>query len=275
VTLAKVGTTVHALLSTNELPLLEAQVLAGYALGVSRIALLACPERLVHAESVRRTEELFARRRAGEPIAYLTGEREFFGLSLQVTPGVLIPRPETELLVELALERLPARRGKRVLDLGTGSGAIAIAIAHEAPDAEVIAVDSSSAALEVARSNARRHDATIRLVHSDWFEALGVERFDLIVSNPPYVAAGDGHLQQGDLRFEPQQALAGGADGLDPIRAIVSRSLEYLAPEGWLLFEHGYDQAERCRRLLRERGFAEITSWTDLAHIERVSGGRR
>ena len=263
------------MLAANGLPAMETQALAAHALGISRLNLLAYPERAVHPEPSRRAEELFARRRAGEPIAYLTGEREFFGLSLRVTPDVLIPRPETELLVNLALARLQPVRGKRVLDLGTGSGAIAIAIAHEAPDTEVVAVDSSLAALAVARENARRHNATIRFVCGDWFAELADEHFDIIVSNPPYIAASDGHLDQGDLRFEPRQALVGGPDGLDEIRAVVARAFAHLAPGGWLLFEHGYDQAERCRRLLMLHGFVEIASWKDLADIERVSGGRQ
>jgi release factor glutamine methyltransferase len=268
-----VDTTIRSLLAGNGLPAIEAEALAAHVLGVARVHLLAHPERAVELEPARRTENLFARRRAGEPIAYLTGEREFFGLTLRITPDVLIPRPETALLVELALERLHPRRGKRVLDLGTGSGAIAIAIAHEAPDAEVVAVDSSEAALEVARENARRHDTKIQFLCSDWFAALADERFDVIVANPPYIAAGDAHLEQGDLRFEPRRALVGGADGLEPIRVVVGSACEHLVSGGWLLFEHGYDQAERCRRLLAMQGFTEIASWTDLAGIERVSGG--
>jgi release factor glutamine methyltransferase len=206
-------------------------------------------------------------------VAYLTGEREFYGLPLRVTRDVLIPRPETELLVDLALERLPNRAG-RVVDLGTGSGAVAVAIAHAAPDAEVVAIDASPAALAVARENARRHGAAIRFVEGDWFAGLAGERFDLIVSNPPYVAAGDGHLGEGDLRFEPRAALVGGPDGLDAIRAIVAGAKAHLAAGGWLLFEHGFDQAERCRSLLGMYGYADIEGWRDLAGIARVAGGR-
>jgi release factor glutamine methyltransferase len=267
------GSTVAALLAASGLPAIEAQALAAHALGLSRARLLADPGRGLDGEAARRVERLFLRRRAGEPVAYLTGEREFFGLSLKVTPDVLIPRPETELLVELGLARLPNRAG-RLLDLGTGSGAVAGASAHAAPDAEIVATDASAAALEVARENARRYGVSIRLVLGDWFAALAGERFDAIVSNPPYVAAGDAHLGEGDLRFEPGEALVGGVDGLEAIRAIVAGAQRHLVAGGWLLFEHGYDQAERCKSLLAMYGYAEIAGWPDLAGIVRVAGGR-
>jgi len=265
--------TVAALLGASGLPPLEAQVLAAHALGISRARLLADAQRAIDAGSARMIERLLHRRRAGEPVAYLTGEREFHGLPLLVTRDVLVPRAETELLVELALERLPNRAG-RVLDLGTGSGAVAVALAHAAPDAEVVAVDSSAAALAVARENARRHGASITFVEGDWFAGLGGERFDLIVSNPPYVAAGDGHLGEGDLRFEPRAALIGGPDGLEAIRTIVAGAKAHLVSGSWLLFEHGFDQAGRCRSLLGIYGYAGIANWPDLAGIARVAGGR-
>jgi release factor glutamine methyltransferase len=264
--------TIASLLAASELPPLEAQVLAAHALAVPRASLLADQARTLADEDARRIGRLFLRRRAGEPVAYLTGEREFFGLSLAITPEVLIPRPETELLVALALELAPS--GARVLDLGTGSGAVAIAIAHEEPDMEVIAVDASADALAVARENARRHGATIRFVYGGWYAGLAAERFDMIVANPPYVAEGDEHLEHGDLRFEPRAALVSGADGLDAIRAIVSRAQDHLRPGGWLLFEHGYDQGERCRSLLAMYGYTQVQTWPDLAGIERVSGAR-
>jgi release factor glutamine methyltransferase len=267
------GKSITSLVQSSGLPLLEAQVLAAHALGLARAALLADGQRVLDAEAARRVERLFLRRRAGEPVAYLTGEREFYGLSLKITPDVLIPRPETELLVDLALERLPNRAG-RVLDLGTGSGAIAVALAHAAPDAEVVAVEASRAAVAIARENAARHGVGIRFVDSEWFAGLVGERFDVIVSNPPYVAAGDSHLGEGDLRFEPRTALAAGPDGLDAIRAIVAGANSHLVAGGWLLFEHGFDQAERCRSLLAMYGYAGITSWPDLAGITRVSGAR-
>jgi release factor glutamine methyltransferase len=266
------GLTVGRLLAASELVPIEAQVLAAHALGVPRASLLADLSRPLSAEDARRVERLLHRRRGGEPVAYLTGEREFFGLSLTVNPDVLIPRPETEILVAIALELMPA--GARVLDLGTGSGAVAIAIAHEEPDAEVVAVDASADALAVARENARRHAATIRFVYGDWLRAVGPERFDLIVANPPYIAEGDAHLEQGDLRFEPRAALVGGPDGLDAIRAIVSGAKDRLVPEGWLVFEHGYDQAERCRSLMSMYGYADVQTWPDLAGTPRVTGGR-
>jgi release factor glutamine methyltransferase len=264
--------TIASLLASSELAPIDAQVLAAHALGVARASLLADLRRTLTDEEARRVERLFHRRRGGEPVAYLTGEREFFGLSLAVTPDVLIPRPETEILVAIALEVAPS--GARVLDLGTGSGAVAIAIAHEEPDMEVVAVDASADALAVARENARRHAATIRFVYGGWFAGLAGQRFDVIVANPPYIAAGDAHLDQGDLRFEPRDALVGGPDGLDAIRAIVGRAKEHLVPGGWLLFEHGYDQAERSRSLLAMYGYADVQTWPDLAGIPRVSGGR-
>jgi release factor glutamine methyltransferase len=265
--------TIAALLAASGLPAIEAEVLAAHALGIPRARLLADASRPLGPEASRRVERLFLRRRAGEPVAYLTGEREFYGLAFRVTPDVLIPRPETELLVELALARLPNRAG-RVLDLGTGSGAIAVALAHAAPDAEIVAVDASAAALELARENARRYGASIRFMFGDWFAGLAGERFDVIVSNPPYVARGDAHLQEGDLRFEPEEALVGGVDGLEAIRGIVAGAAAHLVPGGGLLFEHGYDQAERCKSLLGMYGYVEIASWPDLAGIVRVSGGR-
>lgn len=252
---------------------IEVQMLLQQVLGVNRAYLLAHPERVLGEEQQASYRKLLQRRLAGEPLAYILGEREFFGLSFRVTPATLIPRPDTELLLELALQRLPQRG--RVLDLGTGSGAIALSIAHSRPDAAVTAVDASADALEVARENARRLNiGTARFVHSDWFSALSNERFDLIVSNPPYIEDADAHLQQGDLRFEPRSALASGADGLDDIRRIVAGAKAHLNPGGWLLFEHGYDQAARARELLEASGYAEVFSARDLSGIERVSVGR-
>jgi len=264
--------TVGGLLAASALPPIEAQALAGHGLGLSRAALLADAGRALTAEDARRVERLFLRRRAGEPVAYITGEREFYGLSLKVTRDVLIPRPETELLVDLALELAPA--GARVLDLGTGSGAIAIAIAHESEVAEVWATDTAPAALSLAAENASRHGAQVRFVPSSWFEALAGERFDVIVANPPYVAADDEHLERGDLRFEPRTALVGGVDGLACIRTIVAEARSHLIPGGWLLLEHGYDQAERLVSLFSMYGYADVQSAPDLAGIPRVTGGR-
>jgi len=218
---------------------------------------------------------LIGRRAAGEPVAYLTGSREFYGREFMVTPAVLIPRPETELLIELALQRLPADGGGRVLDLGAGSGCIGITIAAERPHAQVTLVDASADALDVARANAHRIAAVnTTLLRSDWYAALGDARYDLIVANPPYVAAGDAHLTQGDLRFEPPSALVAGADGLADLRRIVAKAPEHLLPGGWLMCEHGHDQAEACAALLRDAGFVDVFAARDLAGIRRVSGGR-
>lgn len=252
----------------------EVQMLLQSALEVVRAYLMAHPEQTLSATQQVAYDAMLQRRLHGEPIAYILGEREFFGLNFKVTPATLIPRPDTELLVELALQRIPAHGHVRVLDLGTGSGAIAIAIAHSRPNAEVVAVDASAAALQVARENAQRLGvAKISFLQSEWFSALGGQRYDLIVSNPPYVAAGDVHLAQGDVRFEPVAALASGADGLQDIRRIVGEAGDLLENGAWLLLEHGYDQAGRVRELLRQNGFKDVLSAKDLAGIERVTGG--
>ncbi|MDN5753936.1 MAG: peptide chain release factor N(5)-glutamine methyltransferase, partial [Nitrosospira sp.] len=215
-----------------------------------------------------------ARRSHGEPVAYLVGQREFYGLDFKVTPAVLIPRPETELLVELALARIPADRPCRILDLGTGSGAIAITIAKHRPLADITAVDFSAEAVAVARMNAGQLKArNVHITQADWFDGLGEEKFDRIVSNPPYVAGGDPHLTQGDLRFEPRAALTTGGDGLDCIRFIIASAASHLVAGGVLLLEHGYDQAEACSQLLNDTGFGDVFSRPDLAGIMRVSGG--
>jgi len=215
------------------------------------------------------------RRREGAPVAYLTGQREFWGLSIAVDRSVLIPRPETETLVEWALQKLPPERPLRVLDLGTGSGAIALAIAHERPRAQVLATDRSEAALAVARANAQRLAiGNVAFIRSDWYEAVAAsETFDLIASNPPYVARGDPHLREGDLRFEPQEALTSGADGLDALRIIVRGARERLVAGGWLVVEHGFDQADAVRGLLRSAGLCDLASFRDLCGIPRVALG--
>lgn len=261
-----------ALLKHSPLDPLETRVLLTHALQLTRVQLITQNERIFSDEEAQRLSALFERRINGEPIAYILGEREFYGLAFAVTPDVLIPRPETELLVELALERLP--QGGNVLDMGTGSGAVAVAIAHTRPDANVTALDASTNALAVAQNNAARHGARVTFLHSDWYGALHDERFDLIVSNPPYIADNDVHLSQGDLRFEPRSALTDHADGLSALRIIIAGAATHLAPKGWLLMEHGYDQAAAVRALLTKQGFEEVQSWQDLAGIERVSGGR-
>lgn len=208
------------------------------------------------------------RRSRGEPVAYLLGRKEFYGLELAVNPSVLIPRPETELLVDLVLEREPAS----ILELGTGSGAIALAIKRQRAAARVVAVEASAAALAVARRNAIKHSLEIEFRHGIWFAPVAGERFALVVSNPPYVASGDPHLA--DLKYEPWQALVAGADGLDAIRWIVRGAREHLAPGAWLLLEHGSEQERAVRDLLIEAGFEAVSTWPDLAGIARVSGGR-
>jgi release factor glutamine methyltransferase len=253
---------------------IEVQCLLQAVLLVNRAWLLSHPEQSLAAEQYERYLALFERRMSGEPIAYLLGEREFYGLAFKVSPATLIPRPETELLVDLALQRIPQQGTCRVLDLGTGSGAIALSIAHVRPNAEVVAVDASAAALEAAQFNMQRLGlGNVRLSHSDWFSALHGERFDMIVSNPPYIAAGDAHLALGDVRFEPRTALASGTDGLDDIRRITAQAKDHLNNNGWLLFEHGYGQAAQARALLQQAGFTGVFSERDLAGIERVSGG--
>ena len=267
------GASIGSLQAGLPLDPLENRILLCHAVGITRVGLITQSERQLTGDEAARLSDLVGRRIAGEPIAYIVGQREFFGLPFRVTPAVLIPRPDTELIVELALERLPPRG--RMLDMGTGSGAIAVSVAHTRPDAQVTALDVSEEALAVARSNASANGAQVRFVRSDWFAALAGETFALVVSNPPYIASGDAHLAQGDLRFEPVDALTDHADGLSDLRTIVAGALAYLAPGGWLLLEHGYDQAEAVRALLADAGYLEAQSWRDLAGIERVSGGRR
>ncbi|ARP88838.1 peptide chain release factor N(5)-glutamine methyltransferase [Bordetella genomosp. 9] len=226
------------------------------------------------SEAVRAFTVLAARRAAGEPMAYLVGQREFMGHMFKVTPDVLIPRPETELLVQAALEWLQGFESVSVLDLGTGSGAIAISIALARPDVAVLATDRSVKALKVAAENAVRLGAHLHFAAGDWYEALTAEqKFDVIVSNPPYISREDPHLEKGDLRFEPRLALTDDADGLDALRVIIGGARAHLKPGGVLWVEHGWDQAEAVRRLLAEAGLRGVDSRRDLAGIERISGG--
>jgi release factor glutamine methyltransferase len=252
----------------------DARVLLRSVLGVSAAHVVAYPEQELTGAQQAGYSDWVARRRAGEPVAYITGEREFYSLLFKVTPAVLIPRPETELLVETALEAIPEQASCRVLDLATGSGCVAIAIAAQRPHAQVTATDISEAALAVARDNAARHGVTVELIESDWFAALAGRQFDLIVSNPPYVADDDNHLGQGDLRFEPRRALAAGHAGLDCIEMIVERAANFLGAGGRLLFEHGHDQGACSRALLAAAGYGDIATRRDLADIERISGGQ-
>lgn len=253
---------------------IDAQVLLAHLLDVDRAWLIAHATDPLAGAQVERFFALARRRRDGEPVAYLTGSREFWGLSLAVDPSVLVPRPETETLVECALRRLPVDRPLCVLDLGTGSGAIALAIARERPRAAVLGTDRSAAALVVAGKNADRMKlANVRWLQSDWYGELpvGGERFHLIASNPPYVADGDPHLCEGDLRFEPRAALCAGADGLDALRIIIGGARERLVAGGTLVVEHGYDQAEPVRALMVAAGLGEVGSLRDLSGIPRVA----
>ncbi len=249
-------------------------MLLAHALGVERPWIIAHGRDCVSDAQAQAVEALIARRRAGEPIAYITGEREFYGLSLHVTPSVLIPRPETELVVEQALTLIAGRGTPKVLDLGTGGGAIAVSIAHARSDAQVWASDASAEALAVASRNASRHAVVVRFVQGDWFITLAEERFDVIASNPPYVAQGDPHLEKGDVRFEPQAALLGGLDGMDCIRTIAAGARTHLAPGGWLVFEHGYDQGQACVRLLARLGYTNVVDTQDLSGLPRVCKGQ-
>jgi release factor glutamine methyltransferase len=253
----------------------EAELMLQHVLDRPRAWLFAHADDTIDATAAARFRVLVSRRAVGEPLAYITGRREFWSLDLVVSPDVLIPRAETELLVELALQRIPDAVGCDVADLGTGSGAIALAIAHERPRARVLAGDLSSAALAVARGNAGRLAiGNVEFAQGDWCAALGGRRFELIVSNPPYVTAADSHLRQGDLRFEPQSALASGADGLDAIRTIVGAAPAHLKSAGWLLLEHGFEQGRAVRELLVKSGFVEVFTALDLEQRERISGGR-
>ena len=256
------------------LPRLEAQMLLLHVLGQpthARAWLLAHDGQALPAAAATRLHALATRRLAGEPMAYLIGEKHFHGLRLQVDARVLDPRDDTETLVDWALALLPADAPRRVLDLGTGSGAIALAIAHARPQARMTAVDASADALAVARANAGQLGLAVTLRHGNWLAPVAGEVFDLIVSNPPYIAEGDAHLPV--LAHEPRSALVSGADGLDDLRRIVATAPAHLAPGGWLLLEHGWDQAAAVHALLTDAGFTQVQSRRDLAGIERCSGG--
>lgn len=254
----------------------EAKQLLRHVLACEAVYLEAHREDGLPDHAAARFADLVGRRAAGEPIAYLTGMREFYGRKFAVSPSVLIPRPETELLVDLGIAKLGGMPTPRILELGTGSGCIAVTLTLElaANGAEVTAADIAQDALTLARQNAASHGARVSFIHSDWFSMLENALFHLIVANPPYIPLGDPHLNAGDLRFEPPQALASGTDGLEAIRRIVGAAPRHLLPGGWLLFEHGYDQAGMAHNLLQAAGFVDIQQVRDLAGIVRVSGGR-
>lgn len=252
----------------------DAQMLLAHVVGRSRGWLYAHGDAGVAAAAVAGFERLVERRAVGEPVAYLLGSQGFWRFELRVTPDTLVPRAETERLVELALERIPPGAKVDVLDLGTGSGAIALAIASERPLARVVATDASSAALGVAEANARSlHVGNVRFARGDWWSAVGDARFDVIASNPPYIAEGDPHLSQGDLPHEPPGALASGTDGLEAIRVIAGGVRRHLRPGGWLLLEHGFDQGPAVRAVLQRAGLADVATAPDLEGRDRVTMG--
>lgn len=268
------ATAVRTLEAGAQTPRLEAEVLLAHVLEVPRVSLHAHPERTLERSVLERLNRLIGRRSRGEPVAYLTGRREFWSLDLEVLAGVLIPRPETERLVEAALEHIPRGAAVRVADLGTGCGAVAVAIARERPAAQVVATDISLKALSLARRNVSRTGAgNVALVASDWLSALGPGRFHVVVSNPPYVAENDPHLGRGDLRFEPRIALVAGGDGLSAIREIASAARSRLADGGMLVLEHGFGQGKTVRLLLEGLGYRRVFGLEDHARRDRVSGG--
>lgn len=259
-------------LANSDSPLLDARVLLAFVLCQSTTYLLTWPERLLSEEQYQQYQQMLQRRQAGEPIAYLTGKKEFWSLSFDVSPSTLIPRPDTEVLVEQALEKLTS--GQSVLDLGTGTGAIAIAIAHECPDVYVTAVDLRDDALQLARKNVQRHHVHVQLHQSSWFECLQEQKFNLIVSNPPYIDADDPHLQQGDVRFEPHSALIADNQGLADLQTIIIQAPDHLFDDGWLMVEHGYQQAAAVACLMQQAGFDSIHTQYDYAGLARVTMGR-
>ena len=259
----------------SETAQLDAQLLLAHTLDVSPTYFFTWPEKAVSEASRQVFEGLLKRREKGEPIAYILGEQDFWSLSLETSPSTLIPRADTERLVEVALEQLPSG-ASRIVDLGTGTGAIALALAKEWPASQVIGVDYQVEAVQLAERNAQRNSiSNVEFRQSDWFSALIDEApFDLIVSNPPYIDPEDEHLSQGDVRFEPLTALIAEDHGLADIRNIIKQAVSYLSPLGWLMFEHGYDQGESVRKLFNEHGFVEIATYQDLGGNDRVTIGR-
>lgn len=254
---------------------LDAQVLLAHVLAVDKTYLYTWPERLLGEQEEATYRQLIERRGQHEPVAYITGHREFWSLDLIVTPDTLIPRPETELLVELALERLPETSMTSAIDLGTGTGAIALALASSRPQAQITAIDNSAAALAVAKRNAEHHQlSNVSFLKNHWLQGLSLPRQDVIVSNPPYIDASDPHLLIGDLPYEPSTALVADDDGYADIKTIIAQAPQMLKKNGWLLFEHGYQQAEIVAVLLEKAGFSAVKSYSDLANLPRVSAGQ-
>ena len=264
------------LVGSSDSPRLDAELLLAHCLQRKRSYLYTWPEHCLTEPVKQAFVELIRQRQQGQPIAYLSGYREFWGRDFQVSPATLIPRPDTERLIDIALSKIPLRQAYRVLDLGTGSGAIAITLAKERPQANIIAVDCSGSALEIAQANVLNHQANnVQLYRSNWFSALRAQdAFQIIVSNPPYVSTTDPHLQQGDVRHEPQSALVAGEDGLDHIRHLINRAPDHLETDGWLLLEHGYDQRKKIACLLQQAGYRQIQCQQDMAGHDRVSLGQ-
>ena len=261
--------------SDSDSAALDADCLLCAVLSCTRTYLRTWPEQELTPEQVEQAEQLAARREQGEPVAYILGVREFWSLPLQVSPATLIPRPDTEALVEWAVTLLSDKgQGQKALDLGTGTGAIALALKSEMPALSMWALEREPAALDLARRNAARLGFQVNFLASNWFAALNERNFQLIVSNPPYIDVADPHLSQGDVRFEPHTALVAEEDGLADIRQIIEQAPDYLAPGGWLLLEHGWQQAEAVRELLWARGFHAVITRQDLGGQERVSGGQ-
>ena len=271
------ATAVQQLTEQPDTARLDAELLLAHVLHKTRTWLHTWPEQPLSMQQLADFQQLVSRRVEGEPIAHLVGRQDFWSLTLQVSGDTLIPRPETERLVELALARIPPQAPWRIADLGTGTGAIALALAKERPHGLIIATDRSAAALTVARDNARTNQlANIQFHQGDWFEALQDKTgFELIVSNPPYIKESDPHLQQGDVRFEPAGALKAGPAGLDDLQHIIQGALAHLKPGGWLLLEHGYDQGDAVLQLLKQAGYEQATDYTDLAGQPRVAEGRK
>ncbi|MCK4704275.1 MAG: peptide chain release factor N(5)-glutamine methyltransferase [Gammaproteobacteria bacterium] len=264
----------QTLAETSDSARLDAEVLLCHVLNCTATHLIAWPEKQLDIEQTQTFHQLIEQRRAGTPVSYLTGNREFWSLNFKVTPATLIPRPETETLVEFVLDKFSAQKNLKMVDLGTGSGAIAIAIASERPDWEIIASDISKEALSIAAENARIHQITnIQFVESNWFEQLDQQCFDLIISNPPYIAEQDEHLSQGDVRFEPPGALTSGETGMDDIKRITAQSEKYLTPKGWLAFEHGYDQKQPVYDCFKRNNFHKIIQLNDLSGQARITAG--
>ncbi len=262
--------------SNPDTPRLDVEILLCHVLNVTRSYLFVGSDNMLTASQYAQFQALLARRTQGEPIAYLTGHKEFWSLDLQVTENTLIPRPDTELLVEQALARLPLDSNAQVIDLGTGSGAIALAIAHERPQCRMLATDKSIAALKVAQANAQRLGLDqVEFLNSDWWAALGGRKATLVVSNPPYIATTDPHLSQGGVQYEPRGALVAGVDGLADIQQLIAQSACHLLEQGWLLLEHSDDQAEAVRALFEQQAYKAVMTYKDLAGLSRVTVGQQ